>query len=68
MTMKHGVPYDRPIHPIEEAYAMNGSIRCVRCNTGIDEGGDGICPKCKKAKSYFISFYWSEKLGGKAFT
>jgi integrase len=42
----------------------NGSIRCVRCNSGIDEDGDGICPKCKKAKSTYLSFYLSEDLGG----
>jgi integrase len=41
--------------------AMNGSIRCVRCNSGIDEEGDGICPQCKKAKSYYINIYWQGK-------
>jgi integrase len=43
---------------------MNGSIRCVRCHSGIAELSDGICPKCKKPKSYEISFYWSHTLGG----
>ena len=41
--------------------AMNGSIRCVRCNSGIDEEKDGICPKCKRAKSYYINIYWQGK-------
>ena len=45
-------------------YAMNGTIRCVRCNSRIDEEGDGICPKCKKAKSTYISFYLGTKHGG----
>jgi len=43
---------------------MNGSIRCCRCHSGIDERGDGTCPKCKKPKSYVIDFYWSYSLGG----
>jgi integrase len=37
----------------------------VRCNTGIDTEGSGICPKCRKAKSFYISFYWSEERGGR---
>lgn len=43
---------------------MNGSIRCVRCHKGIDEAGDGICPKCKISRSYEINFYWSHAHGG----
>jgi integrase len=41
--------------------AMNGSIRCVRCNSGIDEDGDGVCPRCKKVRAYYIRIYWDGK-------
>jgi integrase len=63
--MMEQLAYDRTVtYQTEQGFAMNGSIRCVRCHSGIDERGDGICPKCKKPKSYEISFYWSHGLGG----
>ena len=40
---------------------MDGTIRCCRCHSGLNEDGDGICPRCKKAKSVYIDLYCNRK-------
>jgi integrase len=45
-------------------FAMKGTIRCIHCKTGINENGDGICPRCKAAKGYWIDIYWSRRYHG----
>lgn len=43
---------------------MRGSVRCIHCNSGIDEQGNGVCPSCNAAKGYWIDVYWSKRYGG----
>jgi len=45
---------------------MLGSIRCVRCNAGIDENGTGVCPKCNAVRGYWVDVYWPRRRGGDA--
>jgi integrase len=57
-------PAYNPFQKHEGGFAMKGSVRCIHCKAGIDENGDGICPKCKAAKGYWIDIYWSKKYHG----